>query len=177
MTDLDNGTYTDDGVAEAEGGSTDGGGAEAAPTAGRAEFEPLVIAFACNWCSYSGADLAGTSRFQYPPNMRIVRVMCSGRVDPSLIVKAFRSGADGVLVTGCHPQDCHYQNGNEKTQARVAFLRRFLPQVGIDARRLRLEWIAGSEGERFAHVAGEFISTVRSLGPNPMTTDDAPEVR
>ena len=180
MTDRDNGTYTEDGAPEAE----DGPGAGAVPptaAAGAAgaegpAFEPLVIAFACNWCSYSGADLAGTSRYQYPPNMRIVRVMCSGRVDPSLVLKALRGGADGVLVTGCHPQDCHYQSGNDKAQSRVAFLRRFLPQVGLDARRLRLEWIAGSEGERFARVASEFIDNVRSLGPNPVKGDDLPEV-
>jgi len=182
MTDKDNGnhgTYTENGAPEAENGQ----GAGAAPSTAAPEgaegtsFEPLIIAFACNWCSYSGADLAGTSRYQYPPNMRIVRVMCSGRVDPGLILKALRGGADGVLVTGCHPQDCHYQSGNDKAQSRIAFLRRFLPQVGLDARRLRLEWIAGSEGERFAHVAGEFIDTVRALGPNPVKGDDLPEVR
>jgi F420-non-reducing hydrogenase iron-sulfur subunit len=174
MTDSEEQTYSDDGASDAEGSPAAGAGA--VPAEG-APFEPLIVAFACNWCSYSGADLAGTSRYQYPTNMRIIRVMCSGRVDPSLVLKALRGGADGVLITGCHPQDCHYQSGNAQTQARVTFLRRFLPQVGIDARRLRLEWIAGSEGERFAHVASEFIETVRSLGPNPMTTDDLPEVR
>jgi F420-non-reducing hydrogenase iron-sulfur subunit len=188
MTEKDNGsdgTYTDDGAPEAEEGPGAGAvpsttapeGVEGAEGAEGTYFEPLIIAFACNWCSYSGADLAGTSRYQYPPNMRIVRVMCSGRVDPSLVLKALRGGADGVLVTGCHPQDCHYQSGNDKAQSRVAFMRRFLPQVGLDARRLRIEWIAGSEGERFAHVAGEFIDTVRSLGPNPIKGNDVPEVR
>jgi len=181
MTDKDNGTFTEDGVPEAENGQGDGAApsalAEGAEGAEGTGFEPLIIAFACNWCSYSGADLAGTSRYQYPPNMRIVRVMCSGRVDPSLVLKALRGGADGVLVTGCHPQDCHYQSGNDKAQSRVAFMRRFLPQVGLDARRLRIEWIAGSEGERFARVAGEFIDTIRSLGPNPVKGDDLPEVR
>jgi len=174
MTDTGETTYTEEGPSETEGApaaTSKGTQAEGTP------FEPLIVTFACNWCSYSGADLAGTSRYQYPTNIRIIRVMCSGRVDPSLILKALRGGADGVLVTGCHPQDCHYQNGNAQTQARITFLRRFLPQVGIDARRLRLEWIAGSEGERFAHVASEFIDTLRSLGPNPMTTDDMPEVR
>jgi F420-non-reducing hydrogenase iron-sulfur subunit len=175
MTDQDDGTYTDDGASE--NGGEDGAGAGPAAKAGGPAFEPLIIAFACNWCSYSGADLAGTSRFQYPTNMRIVRLMCSGRVDPSLVLKALRNGADGVLVSGCHPQDCHYLSGNEKAHSRVTFLRRFLPQVGIDARRLRLEWIAGSEGERFARVATEFVDTIRALGPNPMTTDDLPEVR
>ena len=140
------------------------------------DFEPTVIVFACNWCSYSGADLAGTSRFQYPTNSRIIRVMCSGRVDPSIIVKALRNGADGVLVSGCHPADCHYISGNEKTQQRVGFLKRFLAQVGLDARRLHLEWISGSEGEKFARVTTEFTNTIRELGPNPLNTSDKPEV-
>ena len=139
-------------------------------------FDPMIIAFACNWCSYSGADLAGTSRFQYAPNLRIIRVMCSGRVDPSLVLKALRNGADGVIVTGCHPSDCHYISGNEKTEARVDFLKRFLPKVGIDPRRLRLEWIAGSEGELFARIATGFTEEIRGLGPNPLEGDDMPEV-
>ena len=141
------------------------------------EFEPRVIIFACNWCSYSGADLAGTSRYQYSPNVRIIRVMCSGRVDPSLILKALRNGADGVLVSGCHPADCHYVSGNQKAEVRVSFLQRFLPHVGIDPRRLRLEWISGSEGELFARIATTFTEEVRELGPNPLTGDDMPEVR
>jgi F420-non-reducing hydrogenase iron-sulfur subunit len=140
-------------------------------------FEPVIIAFACNWCSYSGADLAGTSRFQYSPNVRIIRVMCSGRVDPSLILKALRNGADGVMISGCHPSDCHYINGNQKTEARFAFLKRFLPHVGVDPRRLRLEWISGSEGELFARTATEFTEEIKNLGPNPLTLDDKPEVR
>jgi len=141
-----------------------------------ATFEPTIITFACNWCSYSGADLAGTSRFQYPTNLRIIRVMCSGRVDPSLVMKAFRNGADGVLVSGCHPADCHYISGNEKARTRIDFLKRFLRQVGLDPRRLHLEWISGSEGEKFARVATEFTDTVRGLGPNPMTNGDEAEV-
>ena len=141
------------------------------------DFEPLIITFACNWCSYSGADLAGTSRFQYAPNVRIIRVMCSGRVDPSLILKALRNGADGVLITGCHPADCHYINGNQKTEARISFLKRFLPHVGIDPGRLRLEWISGSEGELFAKTATDFTAKIKELGPNPLTGDDLPEVR
>ena len=139
-------------------------------------FEPAVITFACNWCSYSGADLAGTSRFQYPTNSRIIRVMCSGRVDPSIIMKAFKNGADGVLVSGCHPADCHYINGNDKTAARVEFLKKFLRNVGIDPRRLHLEWISGSEGEKFARVTTEFTDTIRQLGPNPLTTTNEAEV-
>ncbi len=148
----------------------------AKPAAKEKVFEPLIITFACNWCSYSGADLAGTSRFQYPPNLRIIRVMCSGRVDPTLVLKAFRKGADGVLVTGCHPQDCHYISGNDKTEVRVSFLKSFLPQAGINPRRLHLEWIAGSEGEKFAQMASDFVETVRELGPNPLNVDDVPEV-
>jgi F420-non-reducing hydrogenase iron-sulfur subunit len=139
-------------------------------------FEPLIITLACNWCSYSGADLAGTSRFQYPPNLRIIRVMCSGRVDPSLVLKAFRKGADGVLVTGCHPQDCHYISGNDKAEVRVDFLKTFLPHAGINPQRLSLEWIAGSEGEKFAQMATAFVETIRELGPNPLKVDDKPEV-
>jgi F420-non-reducing hydrogenase iron-sulfur subunit len=151
-------------------------GADAKKAAPASDFEPMIIAFACNWCSYSGADLAGTSRFQYAPNMRIIRVMCSGRVDPSLILKALRNGADGVIVTGCHPSDCHYINGNEKTEARIAFLKRFLPKVGIDPRRLRLDWIAGSEGELFARIATDFTNDIKELGPNPLDGDNLPEV-
>jgi F420-non-reducing hydrogenase iron-sulfur subunit len=151
-------------------------GAEVEKTTASGDFDPLIIAFACNWCSYSGADLAGTSRIQYAPNPRIIRVMCSGRVDPSLILKALRNGADGVIVTGCHPSDCHYISGNEKTEARIAFLKRFLPKVGIDPRRLRLEWIAGSEGELFARIATGFTEDIRELGPNPLEGDDVPEV-
>jgi F420-non-reducing hydrogenase iron-sulfur subunit len=150
------------------------GGKKAATAEG---FEPRVIIFACNWCSYSGADLAGTSRYQYSPNVRIIRVMCSGRVDPSLILKALRNGADGVIVSGCHPADCHYINGNQKAEVRVSFLKRFLPHVGIDPRRLGLEWISGSEGELFAKIATSFTEEIRELGPNPLTGDDVPEVR
>ena len=141
------------------------------------EFDPLIITFACNWCSYSGADLAGTSRYQYSPNVRIIRVMCSGRVDPSLILKALRNGADGILISGCHPSDCHYISGNEKTEARISFLKRFLPYVGINPKRLRLEWISGSEGELFARIATDFTEQVRELGSNPLVGDDMPEVR
>ncbi|UCC93476.1 MAG: hydrogenase iron-sulfur subunit [Thermoplasmata archaeon] len=139
-------------------------------------FEPTVIVFACNWCSYSGADLAGTSRFQYPTNSRIIRVMCSGRVDPSIVMKAFRNGADGVLVSGCHPADCHYISGNDKTEVRIAFLKRFMRNIGIDPRRLHLEWISGSEGEKFARITTEFTAAIKEMGPNPLTTTDEAEV-
>jgi F420-non-reducing hydrogenase iron-sulfur subunit len=143
---------------------------------GDGSFEPMVVTFACNWCSYSGADLAGTSRYQYPTNLRIIRVMCSGRVDPSLVLKALMNGADGVMVSGCHPADCHYINGNEKTEARIDFLKRFLRQVGINPRRLHLEWISGSEGEKFARIASEFTEQLRQMGPNPLKTSDEMEV-
>lgn len=128
-------------------------------------FEPKIVGFLCNWCSYTGADLAGTSRMKYAPNIRVIRVMCSGRVDPTFIFKAFREGADGVLISGCHPGDCHYQEGNMKTMRRIALLKRMLPEMGIDPQRLRLEWISASEGDKFAKVANEFTETIRKLGP------------
>jgi F420-non-reducing hydrogenase iron-sulfur subunit len=129
------------------------------------EFEPRIIGFLCNWCSYSGADLAGVSRMKSPANIRIIRTMCSGRVDPTFVMKAFDLGADGVLISGCHPGDCHYSEGNYKTMRRVALLKPTLAAFGIDERRLRLEWISASEGEKFARVSGEFTELIRSLGP------------
>jgi F420-non-reducing hydrogenase iron-sulfur subunit len=128
-------------------------------------FEPRIVGFLCNWCSYTGADLAGTSRMKSPPNLRILRVMCSGRVDPSFILRAFQLGADGVLVAGCHPGDCHYQEGNFKAQRRVLLLKRVLKDFGVDARRLRLEWISAAEGEKFARMSTEFTEQIRALGP------------
>jgi F420-non-reducing hydrogenase iron-sulfur subunit len=128
-------------------------------------FEPKIVGFLCNWCSYTGADLAGTARIKYSPNIRSIRVMCSGRVDPVFVMKAFAEGADGVLIAGCHPGDCHYQEGNYKALRRYLLLKRILPEYGIDAGRLRLEWIAASEGERFAQVVNEFTEQVRTLGP------------
>jgi F420-non-reducing hydrogenase iron-sulfur subunit len=128
-------------------------------------FEPKIVGFLCNWCSYTGADLAGTARIKYAPNVRVVRVMCSGRVDPTFILKAFASGADGVLVAGCHPGDCHYINGNHKTFRRMPLLHRMLEEYGIDPRRFRLEWVSASEGDRFASVVNEMTETVRKLGP------------
>lgn len=129
------------------------------------EFEPRIIAFCCNWCSYAGADLAGVSRFQYPTNVRIIRVMCSGRVDPVFIIKAFREGADGVIVAGCHPNDCHYISGNEKAALRAEFLQEFLDTLGIEPERFKLEWIAGSEGEKFAKTVRKMVDEIRVLGP------------
>jgi F420-non-reducing hydrogenase iron-sulfur subunit len=130
-----------------------------------ATYEPKIVAFCCNWCSYAGADLAGTTRIQYPPNVRIVRVMCSGRVDPAFVLKAFELGADGVLVAGCHPADCHYINGNEKAAMRGDFLSSFLEDAGIESQRFRIEWIAGSEGQKFAKVVKEMVTELQRLGP------------
>ena len=128
-------------------------------------FEPNILVFCCNWCSYAGADLAGVSRFQYPPNIRIVRVMCSGRVDPAFILKGLKEGADGVLITGCHIGDCHYISGNEYTQERFERLHNILiKQLGIHPKRVRLEWVSASEGKRFAEVITEFTNDIKELG-------------
>ena len=128
-------------------------------------YEPKVVAFCCNWCSYAGADLAGTTRIQYPTNVRIVRVMCSGRVDPAFVLRAFELGADGVIIAGCHPADCHYINGNDKAAMRGDFLSSFLEDAGIEPQRFRIEWIAGSEGQKFARVVKEMVSELQGLGP------------
>ncbi|MFW9992382.1 MAG: hydrogenase iron-sulfur subunit [Candidatus Odinarchaeota archaeon] len=128
-------------------------------------FEPTIIVFACNWCSYAGADLAGVSRLAYPTNIRIVRVMCSGRVDPAFIFKAFLKGADGVLVAGCHPGDCHYLTGNLKAEVRINNTIKALKTLGWEPGRLRLEWISASEGKRFAQIMSEFTEQIRQLGP------------
>jgi F420-non-reducing hydrogenase iron-sulfur subunit len=128
-------------------------------------FEPKIVGFLCNWCSYTGADLAGVSRIKWPPNVRPIRVMCSGRIDPTFIVKAFRQGADGVLVSGCHPGDCHYYEGNYKALRRIHLLKRVLEQFGIHPDRLKLTWVSAAEGERWAQVTKEITETVRRLGP------------
>jgi F420-non-reducing hydrogenase iron-sulfur subunit len=135
--------------------------------ASRNGFEPIIVGFFCNWCSYAGADLAGTSRIQYPANLRVVRVMCSGRVDERMILKAFAAGADGVLVCGCHPGDCHYQRGNLNARRRVTGLRPFLEAVGIGRDRLRLEWISASEGPKVATTVSSFVETLKELGSSP----------
>jgi F420-non-reducing hydrogenase iron-sulfur subunit len=132
------------------------------------EFEPNIIGFLCNWCSYAGADLAGTSRMKYPPNIKSIRVMCSGRVDPVFILEALRKGADGVLVAGCHPGDCHYQSGNYKANRRMKLLKQLLEDMGIDPGRLRFEYISASEGAKFASVATEFVDELKNMGPNPL---------
>jgi len=128
-------------------------------------FEPKMVGFLCNWCSYAGADLAGTSRTAYPSNIRIIRVPCSARVDPLFIVKSFERGADGVLIAGCHPGDCHYAEGNYHTRRRLALVRPFLDFMGIEKERLRLEWVSASEGKRYAGVVSDFTKQLIALGP------------
>jgi len=132
------------------------------------DFEPRIIAFLCNWCTYAGADLAGTSRLQYPPNVRIIRLMCSGALDPVYVIKALLEGADGVFIGGCHPGDCHYQNGNYKARRRVAILNKILEQTGFDPERVWLRWISASEGRLFADTMTELVETIRAKGPNPL---------
>ncbi len=132
------------------------------------EFEPNILGFLCNWCSYAGADLAGTSRMKYPSNLKSIRVMCSGRVDPAFVLEAFRKGVDGVLIAGCHPGDCHYQSGNYKTNRRVKLLKKLLEELGIDPKRVRFEYVSASEGQKFATVVTEFVAEVKKLGPNPI---------
>jgi F420-non-reducing hydrogenase iron-sulfur subunit len=128
-------------------------------------FEPKILAFLCNWCSYAGADLAGVSRFQYPPNILPIRVMCSSRVSPEHIFQAFEEGADGVLVAGCHLGDCHYLDGNYKTLRRIKLTKKLLEQMGINPKRLRLEWISSAEGLKFAEVIKGMTEELRKLGP------------
>ncbi len=135
-------------------------------------FQPRIVAFLCNWCAYSGADLAGVSRLKTSPNLRIIRTMCSGRVDPSFIIKAFQLGADGVLIAGCHFGDCHYIEGNFKTMRRVEMLKLLLPEFGINPERLRLEWISASEAEKFARISFEFTDQIKSLGPLKLKLDN-----
>jgi F420-non-reducing hydrogenase iron-sulfur subunit len=133
-------------------------------------FEPLIIGFCCNWCSYAGADLAGVSRIQYPTSLRIIRVMCSGMIHPNLVVDALNHGADGILLCGCHPGDCHYQEGNLKAEKRAEAIKLMLEDFGIEPERFRLEWVSASEGPKFAQVVKEFTEQVRNLGANPYKT-------
>ena len=128
-------------------------------------FEPRIVAFLCNWCSYAGADQAGISRLASPANILPIRVMCSGRVSPEMVIRAFRAGADGVLVLGCHIGDCHYTNGNHRTIKRMPILRNLLGHIGIDPNRLRLDWVSAAEAPKFAQVTEGFVETVRALGP------------
>jgi len=129
------------------------------------EFKPTIVSFLCNWCSYTGADLAGTSRMKYSPNVRVIRVMCSGRVDPTFVLSAFQEGADGVLICGCHPGDCHYHEGNYKCLRRYHLLQKYLQQMGINKDRFKLAWISASEGKQFAELANEMSETITALGP------------
>jgi F420-non-reducing hydrogenase iron-sulfur subunit len=138
-------------------------------------FEPKIVAFFCNWCTYTAADLAGISRMQYAPNVRVIRLMCSGRVDPQFVLAAFRNGADGVLIGGCHPGDCHYQEGNYNALRRFELLRPMLEQLGIERERVRLEWISASEGDRVREVCNEIAEQVRSLGPLRLGVPPRPE--
>ena len=128
-------------------------------------YRPTIVAFLCNWCAYTGADLAGTSRLRYAPNIRIIRVMCSGRIEPTFILKAFQQGADGVLVCGCHPGDCHYHEGNYKCLRRFKLIQKYVDQMGIEKERLRLEWISASEGQQFAELVNNMTKSLLLLGP------------
>lgn len=129
-------------------------------------WEPKIVGFACQWCTYAGADLAGTSRLQYPATVRLIRVPCSGRVNPALVLRAFQRGADGVLVAGCHPGDCHYTSGNLFTRRRYSLVKRFLEYLGMESERFRVEWISAAEGKRFAQVIQEMTADLERLGPN-----------
>jgi F420-non-reducing hydrogenase iron-sulfur subunit len=128
-------------------------------------FEPVIIGFTCNWCSYRAADLAGTARIKYPPNIRLIRLMCSGRLDPTFVIKALANGADGVLITGCHPGECHYLEQNYKAMRRYLLLRRTLAQFGIEPGRVKLVWASAAEGARLAKEITQLVEEVRALGP------------
>ena len=129
-------------------------------------FEPRIVGFLCNWCSYTGADLAGTSRIKYQPNVRVIRVMCSARIDPTFVLQALAKGADGVLLCGCHPGDCHYSEGNYKAMRRYPLLKKLLTSYGIENDRVRLEWVSASEGQRFADLVAEMTARLKALGPS-----------
>ena len=129
------------------------------------EFEPNIVGFLCNWCSYAGADLAGTSRIQYPPNLKSIRVMCSGRVNPMFVINAFQQGADGVLIGGCHLGDCHYDHGNYLARRRMAIMKSLLEYTGIDPKRVRMTWVSASEANKFADVVSQVTQDIRELGP------------
>ncbi|MCK5744238.1 MAG: hydrogenase iron-sulfur subunit [Caldisericia bacterium] len=129
---------------------------------------PLIVVLSCNWCTYAGADLAGVSRFQMPTNFRLIRTMCSARIDPEMVLTAFAKGADGVIVAGCHPGDCHYISGNYRERRRIKLLERLIKQIGLSSKRLRLEWISASEGKKFAEVMREFSEEIGKLGLSPL---------
>jgi F420-non-reducing hydrogenase iron-sulfur subunit len=132
------------------------------------EFEPKIVGFLCNWCSYAGADLAGTSRIQYPPNVRVIKVMCSGSVDSVYIMRALLEGADGVFIGGCHPGDCHYLDGNYKARRRAVLLESILDTIGLEKERVWIRWVSASEGQKFADTMKEMTEEIKKLGPNPI---------
>lgn len=134
-------------------------------------FEPKILSFLCNWCAYAGADLAGISRFQYPPNTRVIRVMCSGRVDPSFIPKVLLAGYDGVMILGCHPGDCHYLTGNIQAERKINLTRKLFEMAGIGSERILLDWVSAGEGERFAQVVRQFVEKIQNLGPFPLNQE------
>ncbi len=131
-------------------------------------YNPNIVGFACQWCTYAGADLAGNLRAKYPPSVKLIKVPCSGRVEPEYVMEAFAQGADGVLIGGCHFGDCHYKTGNHKTSQRMTILSKMLDDMGFDTKRFRLEWISGAEGYRFAEVIEEFTKELQEMGPNPL---------
>ena len=139
-------------------------------------FEPLIVTFCCNWCSYAGADNAGVGRRQMPPNFRIIRTMCSARIDPEFILRAFAKGADGVMVLGCHPADCHYIGGNYRARRRIALIRLVLEQYGFDPKRLLLQWVSASEGEKFQTTVVNFVDVIKALGPTPVKSKKAKDM-
>jgi F420-non-reducing hydrogenase iron-sulfur subunit len=131
------------------------------------EYEPKLLGFCCNWCSYAGADLAGTSRLQYPSNLRIIRVMCTGMVHPNLVIESLTKGADGVIMCGCHPGDCHYLEGNLKAEKRAEAIELMLEDFGLEPERFKLEWVSASEGQKFAETMREMVASLKALGPSP----------
>ncbi len=139
-------------------------------------FEPKIIAFLCNWCSYGGADLAGVSRLQYPPNIRVVRIPCSGRLDPKFILASFRRGADGVWISGCHPGDCHYIAGNYYARRKFALLKGLLEHMGIESGRLHFSWVSSAEATKFQQVVIEVTAAVKAMGPAQHFIKHMPEV-
>ena len=136
------------------------------------DWEPKILGFLCRWCSYAGADLAGTSRKKYPANIRIIKIPCSGRIDPLLIIKALRTGFDGVLVSGCHPGDCHYQTGNYRARRRIAITKKFLEYMGVEPARLQASWVSASEGGKFADVVTDITRDLKEISPNRLFADE-----
>ena len=144
--------------------------AQTAKTETQEAYEPLLIGFCCNWCAYAAADLAGVAREQYPPNIRVIRVMCSGMIHPNLVIDALTKGADGVLICGCHPGDCHYREGNMRAEARAEAIKLMLQDFGLEEERFRLEWVSASEGKKFARIITDMVDQLRKLGPSPYKT-------